>query len=420
MTTQPDGDQLASLVARLADLEQVVRTQQAEIDTLRAREAGPLAAPMAADDGSAAAAVLALAGAKPPTAPEGRAAQASRRALLKLGGAAAAAGVAAMAAGATELAHPGTAQAHADTVGLYSNINGVGNVAIKGDGGQGANGVEGTTDSGFGLYGLSFTGDAVHAKATQGGKAVNADSSTGVGVYGTSSSGVGVFGSSSSSVGVAGYSPFGIGVDGTSVNSTGVTGSGNYGGYFSGNTASLVVGKNASLVGPPNTGNHQKGELVTDSNGLLWFCINDGRPGTWIRLSGALSDYQGGAINYLPAPVRLLAAINGATGSLVNCPALGPLEVFSLTVAGLSGSGIPASAQGLIANVTVLGPSQGGNLSLFPTGAAIPTTASMTYGQGVYLANGVNVAIGTGGQVNLQNQSSGTTPLVVDAVAFVS
>jgi hypothetical protein len=36
------------------------------------------------------------------------------------------------------------------------------------------------------------------------------------------------------------------------------------------------------------------------------------------------------------------------------------------------------------------------------------------------LANGVNVAIGTGGQIMIQNQSSGTTPLVLDAVAYVS
>jgi hypothetical protein len=70
--------------------------------------------------------------------------------------------------------------------------------------------------------------------------------------------------------------------------------------------------------------------------------------------------------------------------------------------------------------VAVLGPTSAGNLSLYPGGSSGPSVASMTFGQpGLYLANGVNVAIGSSGQINIQNQSGGTTPLVLDAVAFV-
>jgi hypothetical protein len=89
-------------------------------------------------------------------------------------------------------------------------------------------------------------------------------------------------------------------------------------------------------------------------------------------------------------------------------------------VAGLGGSGIPASALGLLCNVTVLNPTANGNLSLFPAGAPVPTTASLTFLAGAFLANHVNSAVGTAGAVSIQNQSSGTTPLVLDAVAFVS
>ncbi len=64
------------------------------------------------------------------------------------------------------------------------------------------------------------------------------------------------------------------------------------------------------------------------------------------------------------------------------------------------------------------GPTANGNLSLFPAGAPIPTTASMTFVAGAYLANHVRAALG-GGKVNLQNQSGGITPLVVDAVGFI-
>ncbi len=145
----------------------------------------------------------------------------------------------------------------------------------------------------------------------------------------------------------------------------------------------------------------------------------DGNPGTWVQLAhlapGATS---GGAITYLATPIRLLDARSTASSGLVNRDALAPGEIYTLTVAGLGGSGIPAGALGLICNVTVLGPAANGNLSLFPAGAPIPTTASMTFVAGAFLANHVNAALG-GGKVNIQNQSGGSTPLVVDAVGYV-
>jgi hypothetical protein len=164
---------------------------------------------------------------------------------------------------------------------------------------------------------------------------------------------------------------------------------------------------------------HDPGELYVDSNAALWLCVANGTPGTWIRLTGPRSNESGGAIHYLSSPIRLLDARDGATSGFVNRAPLGGNEVYAFTVP-LPGSGIPTSAQGLIANVTVLGPTGNGNLSLFPGGTAGASVASMTFGQpGLYLANGVNVALGTGGQINIQNQSSGTTPLVLDAVAYV-
>jgi hypothetical protein len=362
----------------------------------------------------------------------------SRRALLKLGGAAAAAGVAAAVAGASELAHPGTAHAHSDTVTFQQSASGLNNVAIEGDGTNLATGVYGTSDTGIGVYATSSSGTGVYATSSSGtGVAGGSVSGTGVlgsgataGVYGASDATPGVWGSSTSGDGVFGASNSGHGVSGTSSTNNGVYGrstsldgvfggGGRYGGLFHGLLAPILLYPSGSS-GAPSGGTHIAGELYVDGAGVFWACTASGTPGTWIRLSGPQTGTQGGAIHYLSSPIRLLAALNGASGSLVNRSALGPLEIFALPVAGLSGSGIPASAQGLIANVTVLGPSNGGNLSLFPAGASIPTVASMTFGQGMYLANGVNVAIGTGGQVNIQNQSSGTTPLVVDAVAYVA
>jgi hypothetical protein len=373
--TRPIGsDQTADLLepieARMAQLERLVRGQQDVIAQQQERieqlEGRPAVESAHTDT------------------PSGPLGASSRRTLLKLGGAAAAAGVAAAAVSALEMAHPSTAQAQ-------SLVDNPGNFSSS---------VPSTP--------------AVMAAGTAGAMGVSATSDISQAVLGQSTGGAGVEGDSTNNNGVVGRSSTVAGVAGNSTS--------NYGGSFQGGLAPLFL-KPASALGggPPSSGTHQRGELYVDALGALWFCTTSGTNGTWVLLSGGPPPPPPhGLLNYLAAPVRILAAINGATGSLVNRPALGPLEVFALTVAGLSGSGIPASALGLIANVTVLGPSQGGNLSLFPAGAPIPTTASMTFGQGMYLANGVNVAIGTSGQVNLQNQSGGTTPLVLDAVAYVS
>jgi hypothetical protein len=120
--------------------------------------------------------------------------------------------------------------------------------------------------------------------------------------------------------------------------------------------------------------------------------------------------------------VRLLDARSGANSGLINRPALAGNEVYTLSVAGLGG--IPSSAQGLICNVTVLGPGGNGNLSLFPADHNPPLTASMTFLAGAFLANHVSTALssgnGTFGRVAIQNQSGGNTPMVLDAVAYVS
>jgi hypothetical protein len=365
--------------------------------------------------------------------------------LLKLGGAAAAAGV----TGALLTEHAGTAMAvphHADTVGFYQTWAGVGNIAIQGQGTSGATGVYAQSDSGYGLRAISTSGPGIVSEANGTFAVYGLSSGAGTGVLGyTGASGWGVVGEAggnpafdqnAGSVGVTGHdrtnSYIGIGVNGTSLNGFGVRGSSSnnygvmgvsatsYGGYFRGGLAQIYL-KPADSAGPPATGTHYFGEFFVDVNAVVWYCNGDGVPGTWVRLTGVSSTAAGGAISYLSTPVRLLDARSSASSGLVNRGALAGNEIYTFAVAGLGGSGIPASAQGLIGNVTILGPSSAGNLSLFPAGGAVPTVASMTFGQpGLFLANGVNVAIGSGGAINIQNQSSGTTPLVLDAVAYVS
>jgi hypothetical protein len=398
--------QLSSLAARLHAMERLLReqgeellTQREEIARLGAVAGGTPLAPHATDD------TPADDGATQP-ARQTRQTR-SRRALLKLGGAAAAAGVAAVAAGATDLAYPGTARANGVT--WQTGVVNSDNVTFV----EPSNGM--FPDPTL-LAVRVGTAAAYNGLSTANSAAIAGyDTTSGVvssGVYGTSYNGYGIQGQCDSGVGVLGCAHSGEGVIGISTLS--------YGGVFNGGLAPIQLVPHP-LTGAPTTGNHGPGEIYVDAASTLWVCIGPGMPGVWVRLTRVNSGAAGGAIHYLSTPVRLLDARSGASSGLVNRGALAGNEVYTFAVAGLGGSGIPSDAQGLIANVTVLGPSGAGNLSLFPAGGAVPTVASMTFGQpGLFLANGVNVAIGSGGAINIQNQSGGTTPLVLDAVAFVS
>jgi hypothetical protein len=402
--TAPTPSSEPSVEARLAALEARIAQQEAELMVLRAGRATDATAPVHPDADAPAAPAT--------TAPRGRkgtGARSSRRALLKLGGAAAAAGVAAAAAGATELGHPGTALAAS---GVF-DANGSGLKAVQADG----------TNSAFGVYATTDSATAVVGGVPYPG--------TGTGVSGVAQSGTGVAGSSASGYGVWGVTGIGtaaiFGDASSGPSSTGVWGIGGghgvtgnspagRGGAFSGGLVPLYLQPGGSAGAPPDVG-YAVGDVYVDNTGALFIHTTTG----WVRLTGVQSGAHGGAISYLGSPIRLLDARTSPGSALVTRGPLAGNETYAFTVAGLGGSGIPANAQGLFANVTVLGPSGVGNLSLFPAPGPGPSVASMTFGTpGLFLANGVNVAIGTAGQIMIQNQSNGTTPLVLDAVAFVS
>jgi hypothetical protein len=415
---------------RLAQLEQLLHRQQADVAAWRA--SGPEGAvalpavalpypepvppaPLPDDDG------ISMTTAE--STPRGKRARSSRRALLKLGGAAAAAGVAVVAVGATELTHPDTAQAHPAGSPFYNSVTGAGQNAIFGQGFSGAHGTLGFTDSGFGIWGHSSSADPnnpgtagffTNGDAGSGayGNGVSAIAQNGAGAWGLSAHGAGVWGEAQASS----FSPGVLGThDGTGYGVQAFSNNGAIDLYVGSGSKVGVIAQ--ALWGGSGVPGMLAGTQLRDLNADLWIGTGLGS-----RKVAALAPNftRGGSINYLNAPVRLLDARTSPGTALVTRGPLVANETYAFTVAGLGGSGIPAGAQGLIGNVTVLGPSGVGNLSLFPAPGPGPSVASMTFGTpGLFLANGVNVAIGTGGKIMIQNQSSGTTPLVIDAVAFV-
>jgi hypothetical protein len=186
---------------------------------------------------------------------------------------------------------------YSDGLGPESGAN---NVAILGQADTSATGVSGTSVQGIGVKGVSTGGTAVVGYSTTG-NGILGSVAYGTGTSGTSVFGIGVTGSSergtagvSGSVsqgtgsGVQGSSTNGSGVSGFSLNNVGVTGSstnGLGGSFSSGSTAQLALDPGAT-VGSPTTGQHGAGWFYVDAHGALFYCIQTGNPGVWVKLAG--------------------------------------------------------------------------------------------------------------------------------------
>ena len=209
---------------------------------------------------------------------------------------------------------------------------------LDGSGATGALHVYGTTgravtgvgQADSGLYGYSYSGDAVVGQALPpNGRNGVRGQANGIGVYGESTGGsVGVYGYSATGPGTYGFSNDGLGAVGVSVNAIGSlafsrqreavnafsingdgirasTSSGNaaavfaenasgstsgvgvvglgqsgVGVYASGAHAAIQLGR-SSTAGPPTTDFHVAGEIVLDANADLYLCKATGTPGIW-------------------------------------------------------------------------------------------------------------------------------------------
>jgi hypothetical protein len=113
-------------------------------------------------------------------------------------------------------------------------------------------------------------------------------------------------------------------------------------------------------------------------------------------------------------PCRLVdtRGVQGSTGG----PALQAGAIRAFPALGCS---VPASARAISVNVTVVQPTSGGHLSVFPSGAAIPSSSTINYA--VHQTRAVNVIIllnSFGDFDALCGQASGTTHLIVDVNGY--
>lgn len=120
------------------------------------------------------------------------------------------------------------------------------------------------------------------------------------------------------------------------------------------------------------------------------------------------------------APQRLLdtrggdtATIDGGYRAWGTQPWNGSLEL-KVTDRG----DIPADASAVVLNVTAVGPSGAGFLTVHPRGTNLPTASNVNYGAGDVVANAVVARVGRGGRVCLYNFAP--TDIVVDVAGYLT
>jgi hypothetical protein len=81
--------------------------------------------------------------------------------------------------------------------------------------------------------------------------------------------------------------------------------------------------------------------------------------------------------------------------------------------------GVPPTAKSVAVNLTVVAPSDTGNLIAFPTGGTAPATSVLNFSAGQTRANNAVLGLSGGGAVSLQsNVPSGNTQVVLDVTGW--
>lgn len=111
-------------------------------------------------------------------------------------------------------------------------------------------------------------------------------------------------------------------------------------------------------------------------------------------------------------PLRVLDTRNG-TGGVVG--AVGPGATVAVAVGGVA---VPASATGVVLNLTVTEPTASGYVTLWPSGQDRPLASNVNFAAGQTVPNLAITALGPDGSVCLYN-SAGSTHLLADVVATV-
>jgi hypothetical protein len=190
----------------------------------------------------------------------------------------------------------------------------------------------------------------------------------------------------------------------------GLLGEGAVGAVFAGTDTAISLSPTGTS-GPPTTPS-LKGDVLVDADGVMWFCVVDGTPGTWIKLSH-------GGVRPLASPQRPYSTTDPGAAGPLNQGERRTIPITSVVPE------IPVQAVGILGNLTIHDTLGAGYVTIYPAGTAPPLTSNINWNApGQSIANAVTVGLGAGGAVTLFADAvvpPGTpaTHLILDVAAYV-
>ncbi len=141
-----------------------------------------------------------------------------------------------------------------------------------------------------------------------------------------------------------------------------------------------------------------------------------------VDVSGYYAPPAAGGLYYHPLskPIRLMdTRANQGNCDNVNTPILAGTSLTTSARVTCEGLTIPAAAQAIVGNATVLnGSGQTGYLTLYPNGVAAPLAANIIYFPGQILSNAFTVSLSANGEFNIFGER--TIDIVTDVAGYYS
>lgn len=203
-----------------------------------------------------------------------------------------------------------------------------------------------------------------------------------------------------------GKGPSGMGLWGNSdYGGIGVHGGGGIGVQASGSRAALKL--LPSGAAPRSRGDaHTGGEVVHDTNGDMWVCVEAGSPGTWRKIAGPSAS---GAFQVLGAPVRAYDS-RTTDGKLSG----GGQRTIAL-------AGVPSGSSAVTVSLTATGTTGSGYLGLFKDGVAYPGNSNLNwYAAGQTIAVTTVSAVSNLSRVIVRAGGGGSTHVIIDVIGYHS
>lgn len=291
------------------------------------------------------------------------------------------------------------------------------------------------TDNGLGAVPDDLTAAVLgHCRTQFGSGVVGYAETVGDGVRGVSTYVNGVLGRSSGTAGRGIHGSCdtagGAGVEGVSALGRGVIGSGavagvhgtssSFGGDFGGATAAVRARAGAGVHlmmdkgGSYTSGPHTAGSVLHAATGEVVCCVGSGTPGTFRVVASAAS---AGSLHFI-TPVRVYDSRPGTAPTGVTKGLL--LTGTTRDVDCKLGSGVPASATGVMVTLTVTGTSAGGFLKAWGKGTTEPSTSVHNWDhESATAATTTTVRSGPSATISIRCGGTGaSTHVLVDVIAY--